>query len=558
MRLYPEFSFLKLVLKSIILPDSGLFQKKEKEYRKPCRRIYPGFLTVLFIFVLISALPVIAQFNPQSSAITEKFFPEPEFDIHTPAFEKTSGFTNYKEMMDWLNKTIGPHKETVRLSFIGTSQKGKPIPMLVVTKPNGNKKTKVWLQGGLHGDEPAGTEGLLFLLDKLLNDPSKANFLENLEIAFVPMANIDGYEAQTRYAANGSDLNRDQTRLKEMESISLKTAFSNFKPSVAVDFHEYRPFRKDFTRFGKAGISSRYDAMFLFTGNLNVPKVLRDFTDTVFVENARKTLAQNGLCYYNYMSPQKYGGQVQFNLGSVHSRSSASSYALSNCVSTLLEIRGVGIGRTSFKRRVKSTFLVALSYLETANGKREELARVLAESAKGNPKVVAISSRKVRKDSVRVIDLASKEETRIQVTLNDALQSSPVLQRDRPFAYLLLPTEKMAAFRLKVLGIQVDSLTEEKELEVEAYQLEAAEEEEQKEEEEETDGSSASAKTRAAKVKFPVGTYVVYYQQDRGNLAGEVLEPENANGFVSMKVIRTAGRQEIPIYRYIKSEKITQ
>ena len=44
------------------------------------------------------------------------------------------------------------------------------------------------------------------------------------------MANIDGYESHDRYAANGLDLNRDQTKLMAKESVSLKQAFSDFSP----------------------------------------------------------------------------------------------------------------------------------------------------------------------------------------------------------------------------------------------------------------------------------------------------------------------------------------
>jgi len=45
--------------------------------------------------------------------------------------------------------------------------------------------------------------------------------------------------------------------------------------------------------------------------------------------------------------------------------------------------------------------------------------------------------------------------------------------------------------------------------------------------------------------------------QERANLACEVLEPENANGFVATNVIKANQNGEIPIYRYMKPEKIT-
>ncbi len=516
-------------------------------------------LRALLTIILIStAYSGFSQFNPQSKTIAERFFPEPELTIQTPAFQKKEGFTKYEEMMTWLNQTIQPHGETVSLSFIGESQKGKKIPLLILTRKNNQPKIRVWMQGGLHGDEPAGTEAMLYLIDQLLNNPEYATTLNEIELALVPMANIDGYEKLQREAANGMDLNRDQTRLKAQESIALKTAFSRFQPAVALDFHEYRPYRKHFTRMGKAGITSRYDAMFLYSGNLNVPQVLRDFTRNTFVKNAETVLDQNGMVHHDYITTQKYGGLVEFNLGSVHSRSSATNFALSNCVSTLLEIRGVGIDRMSFKRRVKSSFLIALSYLQTTIKEKDKLVSVLKESAASHQPVVVTSEKLKRKDSIRIIDLASETEMKMAFTFHDALQSKPVLQRNRPTAYLLSHDEKSAAYRLRVLGLVVDSLLEDKELDVESFEMGQPKEEEQKEEEEETEHSAAAALTRTVRRNFKKGTYVVYSNQPRFPLAAEVLEPENANGFVAMNVIKSKGNQEIPVYRYMGSERITK
>ena len=39
-----------------------------------------------------------------------------------------------------------------------------------------NKKLSIWMQGGLHGDEPAGTEAMLYLIYTLLND-TKYNYM---------------------------------------------------------------------------------------------------------------------------------------------------------------------------------------------------------------------------------------------------------------------------------------------------------------------------------------------------------------------------------------------
>ncbi|MES2389793.1 MAG: M14 family metallocarboxypeptidase [Bacteroidota bacterium] len=513
--------------------------------------------TFTFLALLLIPMCAWAQFNPQQEKLTAKFFPDAELDIHTPAFAKKEGFTNYDEMLAWLNTCIKPHSSVVTLSFIGSSQKGKQIPMLVFNRQNGKTKTKVWMQGGLHGDEPAGTETMLYLTDKLLNDTAYAYLLTELEIAIVPMANIDGYEKQTRESANGTDLNRDQTKLSAPESKALKAAYTNFTPAVALDFHEFRPFRKDFTGFGTRGISSFYDAMFLYSGNLNVPEALRSYTQTRFVNNAKAHLTENNLNHHDYITPRKAGGLVEFNLGSVHARSSASNWSLGNTVSTLLEIRGVGIGRTSFKRRIKTSFLIAESYLKSAYAERVKLRELLKETGSSfTESIVVTAESNKEKQVIKAIDLEKNEAVDLEITIRNALHAKPILKRIRPTAYILSADEKKASANLRILGIQLDSLEKDTELETEAYTITEFDAEEN--EDEEASGPKSSASTVVQKQVFTKGTYIIYTAQPRGNLVSEVLEPENEDGFLAMKVIKGTAGKKLPVYRYMKPGKINK
>jgi len=247
---------------------------------------------------LLGTILVVGQPNPQSKKITNDFFPDyKELLEITPALKKKKGFTNYEELMTFLTDLKNKFPDKMEIRFIGESQKGYQIPIVFL---NSGKKNnlKVWLKGGLHGNEPAGTEGLLYLLDRLLNDSSLKYLLDNTNLAILPMANIDGSIKQNRYASNGLDLNRDQTKLMAKESISIKQAFTNFNPDIAVDFHEYRPYRKDFARMSDFGITSVYDVMFLYSGNLNVPENIRKITDTLFVKNARSVVQSYGLKHH--------------------------------------------------------------------------------------------------------------------------------------------------------------------------------------------------------------------------------------------------------------------
>lgn len=494
-----------------------------------------------------------AQISPQSKKVTKKFFSDPEITINTPAFQKKKGYTSYEELLVFLNKHINNHKDVMSMTFIGSSQKGKEIPMVHFNKPNDNQdKIKVWIQGGLHGNEMGSTESVLYLIDQLLNNPEYTYLLDKLEIKLVPMANIDGYEKESRYAANGLDLNRDQTKLNLPESVVLKQAFSDFGAEVALDLHEYRPYRRDYVYMSTYGITSIYDAMFLYSGNLNVPESLRKYTKERFVTAAEKVLDEHGLIHHDYMSTGKIFGEIHFKQGSENSRSSATSYALTNAVSSLIEVRGVGINRTSFKRRIQTAFLITMSYLKTAYENEEELKEEIAKAEASRIPATAKTKKKIYKDTIQAIDLDKNEAIKMEVKMSDALQLTPVLQRERPFAYLILPEERAIIERLKILGLKISLLGEEKSLEAEAYTV--LEYEQEAEKYEGVNRQTVVTEVKTITRNFPEGTAVVKLDQSNANMAMEVLEPEVMNSFLSFEVFKTEKGAELPIYRLKKTD----
>jgi hypothetical protein len=508
----------------------------------------------LLVFLNLIVFPIYGQFNPQNDEITKKFFPDSVLDIHTPAFSK-KGFTNYDDMMLYLNKLVAEHPNEISLSFIGESQKNKKIPMVVLNKDNANEKVKVWFQGGLHGDEPAGTETMLFLLDKILNDPNYVYLLDKITLTIVPMANIDGYEKQDRYAADGLDLNRDQVKLMAKESNFLKKAFSDFGAEVAVDFHEYRPFRKEFNLLGTDGICSIYDAMFMYSGNLNLPQNLRDYTKNVFVGNAKKVLESNNFIFRDYIASVKQNNEVHFNQCTTEARSSTTSYALTNCISSLIEIRGVNLQKTSFKRRIHTTFLIATSFLKTVFDDATNIKEVLKISNDAKPENLVVVAKKPREtQTIRAIDLKDNSEIALEVKVNNALKCTPILERKRPIAYLILPEQKILAEKLIILGLKVEELTEDKKINVESYTITSI----HVNPDEEEGYNAQKAETSVSKIEksFPKGTFIVYLNQKNAKIATEVLEPESENGFIKFEVLKVNNNKELPIYRYLTNEKI--
>lgn len=507
------------------------------------------YVTLTLFFVLFSCK---AQFNAQSKKITEKFFPENQnIENVTPALKKLKGYTNYEELISFLKELETKHSDLVNLTFIGESQKGMKIPLLKISNSNlKEKKIKVWIQGGLHGNELASSEGVLYLLHEILNKPENHYLFDKIDLAVVPMANIDGYLKRSRNASNGLDLNRDQTKLMAPETVVLKKAFSDFNAEVALDFHEYNPFRKDFTKLSSFGVTSYYDVMFLYSGNLNVPKNIRLVTDSLFVQNARNVLDLNKLSYFDYISTDDFNGEIHFTQGSLSARSSATSFALTNTISTLIEVRGVGLDRTSFKRRINTAFLIAMSYLKTTYDNFEIVKKILSKAQEKPNEVIVLSEREISKDSIKVIDLDTNDLIEIEVTIRNALKSKPKLVRNLPEAYIISQNQTELIAKLDILGIQFQKLTEEKMFKVESYLVTSFNDNAVAYEK--MNMQNVTTKIVVKEVIFPTGTYYISTKQKNTPLLIELIEPEAVNSFVSFGVLKTRLNEELPIYRLTK------
>lgn len=134
------------------------------------------------------------------------------------------------------------------------SEESRAFPYVVLSTDSanssinslGNGKLKVWLQGGVHGNEPAGDEALLALLGKMdANHEWATSILATQDIVVLPRYNPDGISYFQRTLATNYDPNRDHIKLARQQTRDIKELFSGFGPHIAVDMHEY-------------GASSRY------------------------------------------------------------------------------------------------------------------------------------------------------------------------------------------------------------------------------------------------------------------------------------------------------------
>lgn len=93
----------------------------------------------------------------------------------------------------------------------------------------------VLLTGGIHGNEPAGTEFLLRFAEILA---TKKDAWPGISVDIVPVVNPWGWVHGARRNGNGCDLNREFATFEAPESVLMQTIFKRKRYDLIVDLHE--------------------------------------------------------------------------------------------------------------------------------------------------------------------------------------------------------------------------------------------------------------------------------------------------------------------------------
>ncbi len=495
--------------------------------------------TIILFLLLITPW----MFAQQPKKMTEKFFPDPDVEMDTPSFKKKD-IASYEDVIQYIQDQISG-KDYVSLQYIGESQKGKKIPAVLFKSTN--SKLKILFTARIHGDEPGGTEAMLYLIHQLVTDPKLTELRENIDIAILPMVNIDGGEKQVRPSNNGLDLNRDMTKLEAPESVALRTFYNQFVPDACIDFHEYHPFRADYIKLGSFGVTGSADIMFLYCENANYPAPLGELFQNVYLPHYEKSLTDNKLTYCKYFTSAKVKGETVLNIGGGSPRSSSSAFGLPNAISMLVEVRGAGLGKTSLKRRAYTSYLIALNTLQVSLENASTLKNKINEAINSHQDIVVTEKRETVQRQIPFIDIDKNEMTEITMPTRDVADRKPSIVRNRPKAYAILPENKAVAEKLKQLGVSVETLPEEQIVNGESYTIT-----DYKKGNEKFEGfyeQIVETQVKQKSITLPKGSFIVDMKQKNANVTAVVLEPEAENGFIRYNVLPVENGIELPIYR---------
>ncbi len=135
--------------------------------------------------------------------------------IPNPSPETCSGWPTYSQFVTRMQAVATAHPDIVRMTSIGQSVQERELWVLKITdNPDAEEdEPEFRFVSTHHGNEGVGTEMTIRLAELLTDsygtDPVLTELVDEIEIWLWPIYNPDGYEACTRYNANGKDLNRN-------------------------------------------------------------------------------------------------------------------------------------------------------------------------------------------------------------------------------------------------------------------------------------------------------------------------------------------------------------
>ncbi|KAK7986872.1 hypothetical protein PG988_001860 [Apiospora saccharicola] len=256
------------------------------------------------------------------------------------------------------------------------SEEGRTIPYVFLSQPRpqnsssstSQKKNKlrVYLQGAIHGNEPAADQSILALLGKMnANQTWTASLLEKMDIKILPRYNVDGVAYFQRQLAVNLDPNREHIKLMREQSRGIKRVVSEYSPHISIDMHE-------FNAPTVYGGQYQHGADSLISGgiNLNIHRSIRNQVLDHFIPTMGARLEQHGLRWEHYATGASNSTPRLRHLADPGRRNAV---GLTQAISFLLEMRGIRLGDQHFQRRVATALIKMEAILELAQDRTDEI-----------------------------------------------------------------------------------------------------------------------------------------------------------------------------------------
>ncbi|KAF0328226.1 Carboxypeptidase 2 [Colletotrichum sp. SAR11_59] len=440
-----------------------------------------------------------------------------------------------------------------------TSEEGRPFPYLHLTSgsaksrraANSTGKVRVWLQGAVHGNEPAGDQSMLALFGALdANQTWTASLLEKLDIVILPRYNPDGVFYFQRTLATNYDPNRDHVKLARKQTRDIKSLFNEFNPHVAVDMHEYSAT----ARYGSYYHAA--DGLFSAAKNLNIHPEIRSLSEELFAKNIGSAMESRGLRWEPYVTGSTSTNpefKPTFAEAGSDAKIGRNAMGLTQCVTFLIEMRGIYLADQEFQRRTVAGLTMASSVLQTAADNADRVYTTIessiADFKTNDAEIIVTDSSSTVQRTFTMVNINNGSVVQVPINFGSTTPVTANITRARPEAYLIPASWADLAERLRVGGLEVETLSEPYKGTVEAYTITSAEFETGYYEG--VVRATVTTEPLTREVDLPAGSFLVSTKQKNAALAFVALEPENIDSYASFNIVPVEQGDEYPIYRVL-------
>ena len=296
-----------------------------------------------------------------------------------------SKIPEHHQCMD--QKTLEQRMESLENQYLHKYKMGQSrhygfsIPMAVLSKEKlqGNcwqedltclqksEKVNILYQAQIHGNEPAACDGALEVLNAFCEDEELESSLDSINLVVVPRVNPEAAYLYRRMAYDNIDLNRDHMACDAYETGLLHQAFQLLEPEAVLDGHEFTFFVTE-EEEGRGYVAKGCEIMSSPATGLNIDEAVRDCSYVV-CGRVFEELKASGY-RINHFGPAE-----KSSLG-------RGFYGLNQCLSFLIETRGIGGGRYGYAKRVKAQRDIMLSYIRHIAADYRHIKAVIAKARK--------------------------------------------------------------------------------------------------------------------------------------------------------------------------------
>ncbi|KAE8381223.1 hypothetical protein BDV26DRAFT_101750 [Aspergillus bertholletiae] len=481
-------------------------------------------------------------------------------DVRLPGFSNgTQGSSSQNDMETFLERLAERNDYMTYHTANFTSEEGRSFPYVHLSgghssslcRDGSASKVRVWIQGGVHGNEPAGDEATQALLGKFDYDREWAtSILDKLELVVLPRYNPDGVFYFQRTLATNYDPNRDHIKLARRQTRDIKQLMNKFNPHVIVDMHEYSAGR----HFGDGQYVHGSDGLYSAAKNLNINERIRKLSEELFAKNIAKDMEAAGLRAEPYVTGSSASDSkfvADFAEAGTDAKIGRNAMGLTQAVVFLLETRGIGIADQEFQRRTAAGLTMVGSIVQTAADNADKVLETVEDGIKefiaSGSDVIVTDYSKTEIRPFTMIDITNGSVVYPPVRFASTTPSFTNLTRSRPEAYLIPMAWADLAERLQVAGLEIETLDKPFEGTVEVLTITSAK----------VDTSyyegvirvKTTTKTSEREVRLPAGSFRVSTRQKNAALAMVALEPENIDSYVSFNIVPVEKSDEYPIFR---------